>query len=107
MSGRSEPVCACTPGFVQVSKYGCVDSNPPILKLRQDEGGDGVTILKQGDSYKEYAVDVRDDNAEDYLRSLKIAYSRPLPAGCHVEMGTFEVNYTVVSTPRSDQTCYL
>jgi len=97
MSGRSEPVCACTPGFVQVSKYGCVDSNPPILKLRQDEGGDGVTILKQGDSYKEYAVDVRDDNAEDYLRSLKIAYSRPLPAGCHVEMGTFEVNYTVAT----------
>lgn len=51
--------------------------------------------MKQGDSYKEYAVDVMDDNAEDYLRSLKIAYSRPLPPGCLVEMGSFEVNYTV------------
>ncbi len=71
--------------------------SPPLLQLRHDEHGDGITRLRQGDSYKEYAVDVIDDNAEDYLRSLKIAYSRPLPPGCLAEMGSFQVNYTVAT----------
>ena len=95
VTNQNEPICACKPGYVEVDKFGCVDESPPLLKLRHDTKGDGITRLKQGDSYKEYAVDVMDDNAEDYLRSLKIAYSRPLPPGCLVEMGAFQVNYTV------------
>jgi len=78
-----------------VNNFGCVDEQPPLIKLRHDIKHDGVTRLKQGDSYKEYAVDVVDDNAEDYLRSLKITYSRPLPPGCLAEIGFFHVNYTV------------
>ena len=92
---QNTPTCACKPGYVHVATFGCVDEQPPLIKLRHDPNHDGITRLKQGDSYKEYAVDVMDDNAEDYLRSLKIAYSRPLPPGCLVEMGSFEVNYTV------------
>jgi hypothetical protein len=95
VTANNEPICACKPGYVKVENFGCVDEKPPVLKLRHDPRGDGITRLKQGDSYKEYAVDVIDDNAEDYLRSLKIAYSRPLPPGCLVEMGSFQVNYTV------------
>ena len=38
-----------------------------------------------------------DDNAEEYLRSLKIAYSAPLPQGCLLEMGKFSVSYTVAT----------
>lgn len=92
---NNEPTCACKPGYVHVDNFGCVDEKPPILKLRHDSRKDGITRLKQGDSYKEYAVDVIDDNAEDYLRSLKIAYSRPLPPGCLADMGEFTVNYSV------------
>jgi hypothetical protein len=40
-------------------------------------------------------VDIMDENAEDYLRSLKISYSQPLPAGCLTQVGEFHVNYTV------------
>jgi hypothetical protein len=40
-------------------------------------------------------VDIIDENAEDYLRSLKISYSRPLPTGCLTQVGEFHVNYTV------------
>lgn len=93
--GDNTPTCACKPGFVKVEKFGCVDESPPILKLRNDPHGTGITRLKQGDIYKEHAVDVIDENAEDYLRSLKIAYSRPLPPGCLAEIGSFQVNYTV------------
>ena len=95
VTATNSPVCACKPGFVKVDKFGCVDESPPILKLRNDPNLDGVTRLKQGDVYKEHAVDVIDENAEDYLRSLKIAYSRPLPPGCLAEIGSFHVNYTV------------
>lgn len=76
-------------------KYGCVDQNPPTLKLRHDPNGDKTLRLKQGDEYREYMVDIVDDNAEDYLRSLKVSYSRPLPPGCLTEVGEFHVNYTI------------
>ena len=42
-------------------------------------------------------MDIIDDNAEEYLRSLKIEYSRPLPQGCLLEMGQFTVDYTVAT----------
>jgi len=90
-----EPYCACKPGYVLVEGFGCVDESPPTLKLRHDYDNSGITRLKQGDTYKEYAVDVIDENAEDYKRSLKIAYSRPLPYGCETKIGSFQVNYTV------------
>ena len=90
-----EPHCVCKPRYVYVESFGCVDESPPTLKLRNDDDEDGITHLKQGDTYKEYAVDVMDANAEDYKRSLKIAYSRPLPDGCETKIGSFQVNYTV------------
>jgi hypothetical protein len=78
-------------------KYGCVDVSPPILKLRNDPAGDLTLRLKQGDEYREYMVDIIDENAEDYLRSLKISFSDPLPPGCLTEVGQFHVNYTVAT----------
>jgi len=91
----NEPTCTCRPGYVHHETYGCVDVNPPTLKLRNDRRGDQTLRLKQGDEYREHMVDIVDDNAEDYLRSLKISYSRPLPPGCLTEVGEFHVNYTV------------
>ena len=98
----SAPHCTCRDGYVRDPDYGCVDENPPLLRLRPDpvHGLDpvtGITHLSQGDRYEEYGVDVIDDNAEEYLRSLKITYSRPLPQGCLLEMGAFTVNYTVAT----------
>ncbi|KAL3806826.1 hypothetical protein ACHAXA_003298 [Cyclostephanos tholiformis] len=98
----SIPHCTCQDGYVRDPDYGCVDENPPLLRLRPDpvHGLDpvtGITHLSQGDRYEEYGVDVIDDNAEEYLRSLKITYSRPLPQGCLLEMGAFTVNYTVAT----------
>ena len=89
------PKCACKPGFVFHTKYGCVDENPPTLKLRHNPNGDESLRLKQGDEYREYMVDIVDENAEDYLRSLKVSYSEPLPPGCLTKVGEFHVNYTV------------
>lgn len=89
------PQCACKPGYVKHEKYGCVDENPPTLKLRNDPNGDKTLRLKQGDEYREYMVDIVDENAEDYLRSLKVSYSQPLPPGCLTQVGEFHVNYTV------------
>jgi hypothetical protein len=88
-------MCACKPGYVHHDDYGCVDVNPPTLKLRHDPRGDKTLRLKQGDEYREFMVDIVDDNAEDYLRSLKVTYSRPLPPGCLTSIGEFHVNYTV------------
>lgn len=88
-------MCACKPGYVYHDKFGCVDVNPPTLKLRNDPLGDRVLRIKQGDEYREHMVDIVDENAEDYLRSLKITYSRPLPPGCLTSVGEFHVNYTV------------
>jgi len=89
-------MCACKPGYVDNNDgYGCVDESPPILKLRPVDGQ--VMQLTQGDFYKEYAVDIIDENAEEYLRSLRITYSQPLPPGCLTEMGEFHVNYTVAT----------
>lgn len=68
-----------------------------MLRLKNDPNGDQVLRLKQGDIYKEYAVEIQDENAEEYLRSLKIAYSQPLPSGCLTKMGEFHVNYTVAT----------
>mmetsp|Transcript_1633 Transcript_1633/g.2319 ORF Transcript_1633/g.2319 Transcript_1633/m.2319 type:complete len:950 (+) Transcript_1633:57-2906(+) len=93
----NKPKCACKPGFVKDDTFGCVDETPPILKLNNDPLKDSTLHLKQGDIYKEYAVQIIDDNAEDYLRSLKITYSRPLPPGCLTQMGSFHVNYTVAT----------
>lgn len=98
----SSPHCTCMDGFIHEINYGCVDENPPLLNLRPDpvHGTDlrtGITHLIQGARYEEYGVDVIDDNAEEYLRSLKITYSRPLPQGCLLDMGTFTVNYTVAT----------
>lgn len=91
------PRCACKPGFVYHEKYGCVDKTPPLLKLKHDPNNDKTLRLKQGDIYHEYAVEIVDDNAEDYMRSLKIAYSTPLPKGCLSNIGEFHVNYTVAT----------
>ena len=89
-------MCACKPGYVDNQDgYGCVDESPPVLKLRPD--GKETMMLKQGDFYKEHAVDVIDENAEEYLRSLRITYSQPLPPGCLVRMGKFHVNYTIAT----------
>ena len=67
------------------------------MRLRHDPDGNRTLRLKQGDVYKEYAVDIIDENAEDYLRSLRISYSKPLPPGCLTSMGEFHVNYTVAT----------
>eukprot|EP00980_Cylindrotheca_fusiformis_P004632 scaffold991_cov128-Cylindrotheca_fusiformis.AAC.4 len=91
----NEPVCACKPGYVHHETYGCVDESPPILKLRNDPNRDQTLRLQQGDVYQEHMVDIIDENAEDYLRSLKISYSQPLPTGCLTQVGEFHVNYTV------------
>ncbi|KAL7532424.1 hypothetical protein ACHAWF_005173, partial [Thalassiosira exigua] len=110
VSSSGEPRCDCRDGYVRDPDYGCVDESPPVLALRPDPlrgldlGDDpsaGVVRLSQGDRYEEHGVDIEDDNAEEYLRSLKIAYSRPLPRGCLLEMGSFEVTYTV-ATPWTD-----
>jgi hypothetical protein len=82
---------------VQHEKYGCVDESPPLLRLKNDPHGDRTLRLKQGDVYQEYAVDIQDENAEEYLRSLKITYSQPLPQGCLTKTGEFHVNYTVAT----------
>lgn len=97
VTGGNTPICACKPGYVAVDGYGCVDESPPILRLKHDPDGDSTTRLKQGDVYKEHAVDIIDDNAEAYMRSLKITYSQPLPPGCLTKMGEFHVNYTVAT----------
>jgi len=94
-STDNKPMCACRPGFVNHEQYGCVDVNPPTLKLRSDPRGDQILRLKQGDEYREHMVDIVDDNAEDYIRSLKVSYSEPLPPGCMTGVGEFHVNYTV------------
>lgn len=88
-------MCACKPGYVHHEEYGCVDVNPPTLKLRDDPQGDKTLRLKQGDEYRELMVDIVDDNAEGYMRNLKVSYSRPLPPGCLTTIGEFHVNYTV------------
>lgn len=67
------------------------------MRLKHDLNDDHVLRLKQGDVYKEYAVDIQDENAEEYLRSLKIAYSQPIPYGCLTQIGEFHVNYTVAT----------
>jgi len=102
VDSSNTPHCTCKPGYVHDRDYGCVDESPPVLHLRPDpvHGTDprtGVTHLSQGDRYEEYGVDIVDDNAEDYFRSLKMTYSRPLPQGCLLEMGEFHVNYTVAT----------
>lgn len=94
-STDNKPICACRPGYVHHNEYGCVDVNPPTLKLRNDPRGEQILRLKQGDEYREHMVDIVDDNAEDYLRSLKVTYSQPLPPGCLTGVGEFHVNYTV------------
>lgn len=91
-------MCACKPGYVDSNDgYGCVDESPPVLKLRHDPEGNQIMRLKQGDFYKEHAVDIIDENAEEYLRSLRITYSKPLPPGCMASIGSFHVNYTVAT----------
>jgi hypothetical protein len=68
------------------------------LRLKKnDEKGDHTMKLRQGDVYHEYAVEIQDENAEEYMRSLKITYSRPIPHGCFTQMGTFHVNYTIAT----------
>ena len=94
-STDDKPVCACRPGYVNHDQYGCVDVNPPTMNLRNDRHGDQILRLKQGDEYREHMVDIVDDNAEDYLRSLKVSYSQALPPGCLTEVSEFHVNYTV------------
>ena len=91
------PQCTCKTGYVKHEKYGCVDESPPLLRLKNDPNSDQTMRLKQGDVYQEYAVDIQDENAEEYLRSLKITYSQPLPQGCLTQVGEFHVNYTVAT----------
>ena len=94
---KNEPTCGCKAGYVDTESHGCVDETPPTLSLRCDADKTGVMKLKQGDNYEECAVDIIDDNAEDLARSLKITYSKPLPAGCLRTMGQWHVNYTVAT----------
>ena len=62
VASSNSPICGCRPGYVDNKDgYGCVDENPPILKLRNDPDGDQIDRLVQGDSYKEHAVDIDDD----------------------------------------------
>eukprot|EP00591_Stephanopyxis_turris_P010502 CAMPEP_0195528386 /NCGR_PEP_ID=MMETSP0794_2-20130614/30492_1 /TAXON_ID=515487 /ORGANISM="Stephanopyxis turris, Strain CCMP 815" /LENGTH=939 /DNA_ID=CAMNT_0040659511 /DNA_START=45 /DNA_END=2864 /DNA_ORIENTATION=+ len=96
VSPQNTPSCVCKPGYMSVPEYGCVDETPPVLKLRCDPDGTGISVYRQGDSYQECAVDIQDENAEDYFRSLNIQYDRPL-GQCFVQMGTFKVNYTVAT----------
>jgi len=97
VTAANVPQCGCKPGYVMHETYGCVDESPPVMKLRHDLNGDQTLRLKQGDVYEEYAVDIQDENAEEYMRSLKIAYSRPLPHGCLTKVGEFHVNYTIAT----------
>jgi len=98
VTSSNAPMCGCKPGYVNNNDgYGCVDETPPLLKLRNDPHGDNTMRLVQGDVYKEYAVEIVDENAEEYLRSLRITYSKPLPPGCLSQIGEFHVNYTVAT----------
>ena len=99
VNSAKQPECACEAGFHHDEAYGCVDETPPILKVRQgsDRESSDVTYLTQGNRYEELGVDIVDDNAEEYHRSLKISYSRPLPQGCLLEMAEFYVDYTVAT----------
>lgn len=97
VSAGNVPHCACEVGYVRHDTYGCVDMNPPELRLRNDPNGDHILRIRQGEVYQEAAVEILDENAEEYLRSLKITYSQPLPHGCFEEMGEFHVNYTVAT----------
>ncbi|KAL7518361.1 hypothetical protein ACHAWX_003198 [Stephanocyclus meneghinianus] len=102
ISTDNTPICACKQGYVRDPRYGCVDEHPPVLHIRPypghtDNKDATVTRLSQGDRYEEHGVDIIDDNAEEYLRSLRITYSQPLPQGCLSEMGQFDVNYTVAT----------
>lgn len=74
-----------------------MDETAPAMRLRHDPDGNHTLRLKQGDVYKEYGVEIEDENAEDYLRRLKITYSQPLPPGCLTKIGDFHVNYTVTT----------
>ena len=99
---NNKPMCQCKNGYVLDDKYGCVDLTPPTLQLRCDSNNRGLNTLKRGDVYEECAVDILDENAEEYARNLKISYSRPLsPGRCLTDLGTFTVNYTV-ATPWTD-----
>ena len=102
ISKKNQPTCGCKQGYVADDEYGCVDENPPVLHIRPypgrtDEKDPSITRLTQGDKYEEHGVDIIDENAEEYLRTLQISYNRPLPQGCLLEMGRFEVNYTVAT----------
>jgi len=98
VTDSNTPICACKPGYVDNNDgWGCVDETPPLLKLRNDPESNGINRLKQGDVYEEHAVDIDDENAEQYQRQLKITYSRPLPPGCLANIGQFHVNYTVAT----------
>mmetsp|Transcript_9509 Transcript_9509/g.11751 ORF Transcript_9509/g.11751 Transcript_9509/m.11751 type:complete len:910 (+) Transcript_9509:2-2731(+) len=94
---NGKPICVCGPGYISIPPYGCVDETPPLLQLKCDEANTHTTVLRQGDVYKECAVDIIDSNAEEYMRSLKIKYSMPLPPGCLSHVGEFYVNYTVAT----------
>eukprot|EP00804_Cyclotella_cryptica_P014414 CCRYP_004765-RB/>CCRYP_004765-RB protein AED:0.06 eAED:0.06 QI:568/1/1/1/0.66/0.5/4/954/956 len=102
ISTDKTPTCACKQGYVRDSRYGCIDEHPPVLHIRPypghtDDRDASVTRLSQGDRYEEHGVDIIDDNAEEYFRSLRISYSKPLPQGCLLEIGQFDVNYTVAT----------
>jgi len=72
-----------------------VDETPPVLQLKCDPTNNGIMVLKQGDVYRECMIDIADSNAEEYMRNLKIRYSKPLPQSCLETVGEFYVNYTV------------
>ena len=97
VGSNNVPYCGCKPGYVHHETYGCVDKSPPVLRLKKDISGDHTMKLRQGDAYQEYAVEIQDENAEEYMRSLKITYSRAVPHGCFTQMGEFHVNYTIAT----------
>jgi len=89
------PQCTCIEGYVSTETHGCVDPSPPKLALLCNEHGDNTTRLRQGQTYTECLIAIQDDNAEDIMRSLKIEYSHPILHTCLLDVGEYEVRYTV------------
>ena len=84
-------LCECDVGYSFSPKHGCVDDSPPNLILR----GDPILKITQCDAYEELAVEVLDENSEEYKRNLNIDYSSPHLGTCGRPIGTYFVNYSI------------
>ena len=92
--------------FDHVSKGGnrlddheCVDATPPKIALE----GDNPVRLKQGSRYEDMGIDVTDNNNESFSRTVKVAYSEPIPhcldvaIGPNHEQATFNITYKLMT----------